>query len=58
MFFVLKVPDGALLTLVPKQSSMYNLSIMTDKVDRHKYGKLKFDQFNKVMDILHCVLCM
>ncbi|GIX99606.1 hypothetical protein CEXT_662811 [Caerostris extrusa] len=37
-----KVPDGALLTLVPKQSSMYNLSIMTDKVDRHKYETLNF----------------
>ncbi|KFM60857.1 Plexin-A2, partial [Stegodyphus mimosarum] len=37
-----KVPDGALLTLVPKQSSMYNLSIMTDKNDRHKYETLNF----------------
>lgn len=40
MFIAWQVPDGALLTLVPKQSSMYNLSIMTDKVDRHKYGML------------------
>ncbi|UYV69643.1 PlexA [Cordylochernes scorpioides] len=39
-----KVPDGALLTLVPKQSSMYNLSIMSEKADRHhhKYETLNF----------------
>lgn len=38
-----KVPDGALLTLVPKQSSMYNLTIMTDKLEKsHKYETLNF----------------
>ncbi|KAG8193494.1 hypothetical protein JTE90_003709 [Oedothorax gibbosus] len=38
-----KVPDGALLTLVPKQSSMYNLTLMTDKLDKsHKYETLNF----------------
>ncbi|XP_055945383.1 plexin A3-like isoform X2 [Argiope bruennichi] len=37
------VPDGALLTLVPKQSSMYNLTIMTDKLEKsHKYETLNF----------------
>ena len=30
---------GALLTLVPKQSSMYNISTMSDKSDRHLYHK-------------------
>ena len=34
-----RVPDGALLTLVPKQSSMYNISTMSDKSDRHLYHK-------------------
>jgi plexin A len=34
-----RVPDGALMTLVPKQSSMYNISTMSDKSDRHLYHK-------------------
>ncbi|CAB4053906.1 PLXNA [Lepeophtheirus salmonis] len=34
-----RVPEGALLTLVPKQSSMYNISTMSDKSDRHLYHK-------------------
>ena len=34
-----RVPDGALFTLVPKQSSMYNISTMSDKSDRHLYHK-------------------
>lgn len=40
-FFVLRqVSDGANLTLVAKQSSMYNLSIMSEKMEKsHKYGK-------------------
>ncbi|XP_054724986.1 plexin A3-like isoform X2 [Uloborus diversus] len=38
-----KVLDGAYLTLVPKQSSMYNLTIMTDKLEKsHKYETLNF----------------
>ncbi|XP_076304731.1 plexin-A2-like isoform X2 [Tachypleus tridentatus] len=38
-----KVPDGAVLTLIPKQASLYNLSIMTDRNDRsHKYETLNF----------------
>jgi len=36
---IFSVPDGALLTLVPKQSSMYNISTMSDKSDRHLYHK-------------------
>ncbi|QQP52047.1 Plexin A [Caligus rogercresseyi] len=34
-----RVPEGALLTLVPKQSSMYNISTLSDKSDRHLYHK-------------------
>merc|ERR1712223_1840837 len=34
-----RVPDGALLTLVPKQSSMYNISTMSDKSTGHLYHK-------------------
>lgn len=41
-----KVPDGASLTLVPKQSSMYNISILSEKMDKHKYETLNFG-FNK-----------
>ena len=37
-----KVPDGASLTLVPKQSSMYNISILSEKMDKHKYETLNF----------------
>lgn len=38
-----KVSDGANLTLVPKQSSMYNLSIMSEKMEKsHKYETLNF----------------
>ncbi|XP_043223857.1 plexin-A2-like isoform X2 [Amphibalanus amphitrite] len=36
-----RVPDGALLTLVPKQSSLYNISILSEKSDKsHKYETL------------------
>lgn len=32
-----RVPDGGILNLVPKQSSIYNLSILSDKNDKsHK----------------------
>ena len=41
-----KVPDGSSLTLVPKQSSMYNISILSEKMDKHKYETLNFG-FNK-----------
>ena len=34
-----RVPEGALLTLVPKQSSMYNISTMSDKSTGHLYHK-------------------
>ncbi|XP_013784646.1 plexin-A2-like [Limulus polyphemus] len=38
-----KVPDGALLTLVPRQSSMYNISIMSEKNEKsYKYETLNF----------------
>ncbi|KAG1655459.1 Plexin-A4 [Nymphon striatum] len=38
-----KVPDGALLTLVTKQSSIYNQTILSDKSDKsHKYETLNF----------------
>ncbi|GFY60911.1 hypothetical protein TNIN_181314 [Trichonephila inaurata madagascariensis] len=41
------VPDGALLTLVPKQSSMYNLTIMTDKLEKsHKYATFETLNFS------------
>ena len=30
-----RVPDGALLTLIPKQSSMYNLSILSERQGGH-----------------------
>lgn len=42
-----KVPDGAYLSLVPKQSSMYNISILSEKMtEKHKYETLNFG-FNK-----------
>ncbi|XP_076307717.1 plexin-A2-like isoform X1 [Tachypleus tridentatus] len=38
-----KVPDEAFLTLVPRQSSMYNISIMSEKNEKsHKYETLNF----------------
>jgi len=54
-----RVPDGALMTLVPKQSSMYNISTMSDKSDRHLYRK--YETLNlvsnprqiKIIDTLH-----
>ncbi len=42
-----KCSDGASLTLVPKQSSMYNISLISEKMDKsHKYETLNFG-FNK-----------
>ncbi|CAG2174047.1 unnamed protein product [Oppiella nova] len=42
-----KCSDGASLTLVPKQSSMYNISILSEKMEKsHKYETLNFG-FNK-----------
>ena len=43
-----RVPDGALLTLIPKQSSMYNLSILSDRAaasdkSHHKYETLNLN---------------
>lgn len=44
-----KVQDGASLTLVPRQSSMYNISILSEKMDKgHKYETLNFG-FNKTV---------
>ena len=44
-----KVPDGALMALVPKQASMYNLSVTSDRShvnhsnhSNHRYGTSKF----------------
>lgn len=42
-----KVQDGASLTLVPKQGSIYNISILSEKMEKsHKYETLNFG-FNK-----------
>lgn len=42
-----KVPDGACLSLVPKQSSIYNLSILSEKNDKtHKYETLNLSKYN------------
>ena len=43
-----RVPDGALLTLIPKQSSMYNISTMSDKSDRHLYHKYETLNISKM----------
>jgi len=43
-----RVPDGALLTLIPKQSSMYNISTMSDKSDRHLYHKYETLNMSKM----------
>ncbi|XP_037086635.1 plexin-A4-like [Pollicipes pollicipes] len=41
-----RVPDGALLTLVPKQSSLYNVSILSEKSDKsHKYETLNLTKY-------------
>lgn len=40
------VPDGAALSLVPKQSSIYNFSILSDKNEKsHKYETLNLSKF-------------
>ena len=41
------MPDGALLTLVPRQSSLYNLSILSEKSDKsqHKYETLQLTKY-------------
>ncbi|XP_065576884.1 plexin-A4-like isoform X2 [Artemia franciscana] len=45
-----RVPDGAQLTLVPKQASMYNLSLISDRNEKshHKYEtlNLNFSKFS------------
>jgi plexin A len=42
-----RVSDGACLSLVPKQSSVYNLSIISDKNDKsHKYETLNSNKYN------------
>ncbi|XP_059489451.1 plexin-A2 isoform X1 [Neocloeon triangulifer] len=42
-----RVPDNAQLNLVPKSSSMYNLSILPDKYDKsHKYETLNVSKFS------------
>uniref|UniRef100_A0A1B6HCH7 Sema domain-containing protein n=1 Tax=Homalodisca liturata TaxID=320908 RepID=A0A1B6HCH7_9HEMI len=42
-----RVPDGACLNLVSKQSSVYNLSILSDKTDKsHKYETLNLSKFS------------
>ncbi|XP_030756374.1 plexin-A4 [Sitophilus oryzae] len=44
-----KVPDGGCLTLVSKQSSIYNLSIFSDKNDKsHKYETLNLSKLSSV----------
>ncbi|KAE9542610.1 hypothetical protein AGLY_002521 [Aphis glycines] len=41
------VPDGAYLNLVSvKQMSTYNLSILSDRMDKHKYETLNLTKFN------------
>lgn len=42
-----RVPDNACLSLVPKQSSIYNLSILSEKNDKsHKYETLNLSKYN------------
>lgn len=42
-----RVPDGACLNLVSKQSSIYNLSIFSEKNDKsHKYETLNLSKFS------------
>lgn len=42
-----RVPDGASLSLVSKQSSIYNLSILSEKTDKsHKYETLNLSKFS------------
>jgi len=42
-----QVPDAACLTLVPKQSSMYNLSILSERSEKsHKYETLNLSKYN------------
>ncbi|XP_008204796.2 plexin-A4 [Nasonia vitripennis] len=42
-----RVPDGASLNLVNKQSSVYNLSILSEKTDKsHKYETLNLSKFS------------
>lgn len=44
-----KVPDGGYLNLVSKQSSIYNLSIFSDKNDKtHKYETLNLNKLSSV----------
>ncbi|KAK6634573.1 hypothetical protein RUM43_011974 [Polyplax serrata] len=41
-----RVPDGGMLNLVSKQSSMYNLTILSDKTDKsHKYETLNSSKY-------------
>ncbi|KAF6215982.1 hypothetical protein GE061_000319 [Apolygus lucorum] len=42
-----RVPDGGCLNLVSKQSSIYNLSILSEKTDKaHKYETLNLSKFS------------
>lgn len=42
-----RVPDGGQLNLVPKQSSIYNFSILSEKNDKtHKYETLNLSKFS------------
>ncbi|KAL1129886.1 hypothetical protein AAG570_012830, partial [Ranatra chinensis] len=42
-----RVPDGGSLNLVSKQSSIYNLSILSEKTDKsHKYETLNLSKFS------------
>ncbi|XP_014213127.1 plexin-A4 [Copidosoma floridanum] len=42
-----RVPEGASLNLVSKQSSIYNLSILSEKTDKsHKYETLNLSKFS------------
>lgn len=45
--YLQQVPDGAHLSLVSKQSSIYNLSILSEKPDKsHKYETLNLSKFS------------
>jgi len=43
-----RVLYGAFFCSVPKQSSLYNLSILSEKMDKHKYETLNNYSYNKV----------
>ncbi|CAG9816899.1 unnamed protein product [Phaedon cochleariae] len=51
-----RVPDGGCLNLVSKQSSIYNLSIFSEKNDKsHKYETLNLSKFSSGLKVWHLV---